>query len=51
MLMSIILDGSIPDEDIKRRTLADAGIPYDKKKFSPHITLIRQDYVICADVE
>ncbi len=25
-----------------RRALADAGIPFDKKRFSPHITLIRQ---------
>ena len=24
-----------------RRGLADAGIPFDRKKFSPHITLIR----------
>ena len=25
-----------------RRALAQAGIPFDRKKFSPHITLIRQ---------
>ena len=25
-----------------RHFLSDAGIPYDKKKFSPHITLIRK---------
>jgi len=25
-----------------RHALADAGIPFDRKKFSPHITLIRQ---------
>ena len=25
-----------------RRALADAGIPYDRKKFLPHITLVRQ---------
>ena len=25
-----------------RRELADAGIPFDKKRFSPHITLIRR---------
>ena len=25
-----------------RRTLAQAGIPYDKKKFLPHITLLRK---------
>ena len=25
-----------------RRTLSDEGIPFDKKKFSPHITLIRK---------
>ena len=25
-----------------RRALAQAGIPYDRKKFSPHITLIRK---------
>ena len=25
-----------------RRALADAGIPYDRKRFSPHITLIRR---------
>ena len=25
-----------------RRALSEAGIPFDRKKFSPHITLIRQ---------
>ena len=25
-----------------RHALADAGIPYDRKKFSPHITLVRK---------
>ena len=25
-----------------RRSLADAGIPFDRKKFSPHITVIRR---------
>ncbi len=25
-----------------RRALAEAGIPFDKKKFSPHITIIRR---------
>lgn len=25
-----------------RRALADAGIPFDRKKFLPHITLVRQ---------
>lgn len=25
-----------------RRGLADAGIPFDKKRFSPHITLVRR---------
>lgn len=25
-----------------RHTLADAGIPFDRKRFSPHITLIRR---------
>jgi len=25
-----------------RRVLSDAGIPYDRKKFSPHITLVRR---------
>ena len=25
-----------------RRALADAGIPFDRKKFSPHITIIRR---------
>lgn len=25
-----------------RRELADAGIPFDKKRFSPHITLVRR---------
>ena len=25
-----------------RRALSDAGIPYDRKKFLPHITLVRQ---------
>ena len=27
-----------------RRALAEAGIPFDKKKFSPHITIIRRAY-------
>ena len=27
-----------------RRGLADAGIPFDRKKFSPHITLVRKAY-------
>ena len=27
-----------------RRALSDNGIPYDRKKFSPHITLIRKYY-------
>lgn len=25
-----------------RRALADAGVPFDKKKFTPHITIIRR---------
>ena len=25
-----------------RRALADAGIPFDRKRFSPHITLLRR---------
>ena len=25
-----------------RRALAESGIPFDRKKFSPHITLIRE---------
>ena len=25
-----------------RRALSDAGIPFDKKRFSPHITLARR---------
>ena len=25
-----------------RRALAEAGIPFDKKKFSPHMTIIRR---------
>ena len=28
-----------------RRGLAEAGIPYDRKKFSPHITLVRKPQV------
>lgn len=28
-----------------RRSLAEAGIPFDRKKFSPHITLVRDAYV------
>ena len=28
-----------------RRGLADAGIPFDRKKFSPHITLVRKPEV------
>ena len=39
------LKGSAPLEALARRlrrTLAENGIPFDKKRFSPHITLIRQ---------
>ena len=28
-----------------RRALADAGIPFDRKKFRPHITLIRRAHI------
>ena len=28
-----------------RRALAEAGIPFDRKKFSPHITLVRKPEV------
>ena len=28
-----------------RRALADAGIPYDRKRFSPHITLVRRAHI------
>ena len=34
-----------------RRELDDAGIPYDRKKFSPHITLIRKPECCGADTE
>ena len=40
--------GSADDEELKavakrlRHGLADAGIPFDRKKFSPHITLVRK---------
>ena len=33
-----------------RRALADAGIPFDRKKFSPHITVIRKADGSLADV-
>ena len=39
------LDNSAPLMAISRRlrrALAEAGIPFDKKKFSPHITIIRR---------
>lgn len=29
-----------------RHALADAGIPFDRKKFSPHITLVRRASVV-----
>ena len=29
-----------------RRSLAEAGIPFDRKRFSPHITLVRR--AVCA---
>ena len=38
------LRASAPLEALVRRTrraLADAGVPYDRKRFSPHITLLR----------
>ena len=44
--------GISENEDLKkivkrlRYALADAGIPFDRKKFSPHITLIRKP--VCA---
>ena len=34
-----------------RRELDNAGIPYDRKKFSPHITLIRKPECCGADTE
>ena len=40
--------GSADDEELKavakmlRHGLADAGVPFDRKKFSPHITLVRK---------
>ncbi|MBR2216613.1 MAG: RNA 2',3'-cyclic phosphodiesterase [Selenomonadaceae bacterium] len=40
--------GIAPDEDLLayvkrlRRSLAERGIPYDKKRFAPHITLVRR---------
>ena len=40
--------GSADDEELKavakmlRHGLADAGVPFDWKKFSPHITLVRK---------
>ena len=39
------IDNSAPLMAISRRlrrALAEAGIPFDKKKFSPHITIIRR---------
>ena len=30
-----------------RRALSDAGIPFDRKRFSPHITLVRKP--VCRD--
>ncbi len=34
-----------------RRALADAGIPFDRKKFSPHITLVRKPEVAGRGME
>lgn len=35
-----------------RHSLADAGIPFDRKKFSPHITLIRKaDYIFPPQIQ
>ena len=33
-----------------RRALAEAGIPFDKKRFSPHITLVRRADGVITDV-
>ena len=33
-----------------RRALAEADIPFDRKKFSPHITIIRRGKGSLADV-
>jgi 2'-5' RNA ligase len=32
-----------------RRALAESGIPFDKKKFSPHITLVRRGELLRED--
>ena len=32
-----------------RRALAESGIPFDKKKFSPHITLVRRGQLLRED--
>ena len=39
-----IRDGEEAEKLVKRirRALADAGIPFDRKRFSPHITLVRK---------
>lgn len=34
-----------------RRALAEAGVPYDRKKFSPHITIIRRANGRLSDAE
>ena len=47
-LGSLLWAGLSGSEELKtlakrlRRALAEAGIPYDRKKFSPHITLVRK---------
>lgn len=33
-----------------RRALAEAGVPFDRKRFSPHITLIRRADGVLSDV-
>lgn len=47
------IDGSAPLMAVSRRlrrALSDAGIPFDRKKFSPHITIIRRAEGSLSDV-
>lgn len=48
------MDGGMALQSFARRLrheLGNAGIPYDRKKFSPHITLIRRPECLGVDTE
>ena len=48
------IENSVPLQAVSRRlrrALAEAGVPFDRKKFSPHITIIRKADGTLTDVQ